>query len=422
MNLLNTLYHPSFQKKVFAVFSAATAVTLVWWPLLNSIIAAGFFLFWLLFCKKQFSLSHKNGKLILLFISLYVLVLIGFYNSANAREAIFKIQQKSAFVIFPLIFGTTGFFTKDDLPRLFNWFSAALFCLCIFLLANGLVYYLQTGSAQQLYGYNINTLKNSSSIVIAVFCLFTFCFHLLRTGELTNSINKRILLLHSFASLFYLGFLFLLGNRMALLLSSIFLLAFIFKNIQSVKIRFVLLGLFVIIAVTAAVTNPSLKKQVAELTDFSKASVIQLDKDSSLERSWGGISLRIAIWTCSWDVIEKNWIHGTGTGDVQDELQAAYEHRKFYFASRYNQYNAHNQYLQQLLSNGILGLVCFALCIIIPLLTVFSRKRKEYLYLAFLIIFLCTCCTESFLEVNKGIVWYSFFNSVLVFMKKEDDH
>jgi O-antigen ligase len=173
------------------------------------------------------------------------------------------------------------------------------------------------------------------------------------------------------------------------------------------------LGLFLLILMSG-IFIPSLNRQWKELVDFSKENTIILDKDASLERSWGGKTLRLAIWQCSFDVLKKHWLWGVGTGDVQDNLQQAYEDRKFYFASRYNYYNAHNQYLQYGIGFGIPGILLFTLSILYPLV-IFSGKNQNLLYLLFLAIFGITALTESVLEINKGIVWYSFFNSIFAF-------
>jgi O-antigen ligase len=206
---------------------------------------------------------------------------------------------------------------------------------------------------------------------------------------------------------------------MTLLLLCISFPLFILKQLSAPKKKLSFLLLFVILIVTAVVKNPFLKKQITEFTNLSSGSLIQLDQDSSLGKSWGGIPLRVAIWNCSWDLIQNNWVTGTGTGDVQDELQSIYERRKFYFASRYNRYDAHNQYLQQFLANGISGFVVLVLCIVVPLFFTLFNQNIKGLYPAFLIIFAFICFSESFLEINKGIVWYSFFNSIFVFSENQ---
>ncbi len=142
-----------------------------------------------------------------------------------------------------------------------------------------------------------------------------------------------------------------------------------------------------------------------------------MDKDESLGRGWGGKTIRLAIWECSLDILKEHWLTGVGIGNSQDELQKAYEKRKFYFASRYNKYNAHNQYIQQAIASGVLGLVVFLACIFIPLFR-FIRQKDKLFYTLFLLCFAFICITESVLEISKGVIWYSFFNSIFVFNKK----
>ncbi len=126
------------------------------------------------------------------------------------------------------------------------------------------------------------------------------------------------------------------------------------------------------------------------------------------------MSIRVAIWRSGKDLILRHPLLGVGTGDVQDSLQQAYESRKFYFASRYNRYNLHNQYLQTLAAFGIYGLVILLTVMIVPVVCLnygaFFRIRLIFLLLFFLI-----CFTEVILDTNKGIIWYSFFNSIFAF-------
>jgi O-antigen ligase len=419
MKLLKQLYNPLLQKEIVVIACISMVVSLVWWPLLNSIVGAFIFGFWLLFCKKEFSVTTKQGKLMLLLMSLYCISLIGFFYSSNVEEAMFKVQQKSALALFPLVFGTANLLTPKDVTRILQWFSLAVFFMCIFFLGNGIIFYFKTGSTAQLHGYELNSFKQATPVTVAVFCLFAAIFHLYCATFQQYTVKNRSFWLHMAVVFFYTGFLFLFGNRMTLLLLCISFPLFIVKQLSTLNHKLSFLALFATFIVVAAITNPSLKKQLAEFGNLSQSSFIQLDSDSSLGKSWGGIPLRVAIWNCSWGLVQKKWITGVGTGDVQDELQSVYEQRKFYFASRFNRYNAHNQYLEQILANGIMGFILLALCIAVPLFRYLYRKNTTLLYPIFLIIFAFICCSESFLEINKGIVWYSFFNSIFVFSENQ---
>jgi O-antigen ligase len=169
-----------------------------------------------------------------------------------------------------------------------------------------------------------------------------------------------------------------------------------------------------LVLIIAVNTNPFLKRQWNELVDLSEMNKITLDQDSSLGKSWGGWQLREAIWECTWDIIKKYPVFGVGTGDTQDSLQVAYERRKFYFASRYNRYNTHNQYLQETTTHGLLGLSFFLVSLIMPLFVTMGAEDKR-LYQIFIFCFAFICLTDTPLELNKGIVWYSFFNALIFF-------
>jgi len=158
-----------------------------------------------------------------------------------------------------------------------------------------------------------------------------------------------------------------------------------------------------------------LNRQWKELSGRANENVIILDQDASLGKSWGGKAIRLAIWSCSKDILQNNWLFGVGTGDVQDNLQEAYEKRKFYFASRYNRYNAHNQYLQLWIGNGIISPILLIGCLIIPLFLLYRNNTLKSPYTLFLVFSALIFFTESIFDTNKGIIWYSFFNSIFAF-------
>jgi O-antigen ligase len=415
-----TLRHPwinflrTRQQEVFSVLGAGIAGSLVFWPLLTSFFSILLFVYWALFATKDFSFNGYRLPLVLLFSSMYILVLIGFFYSANTDEALFRLQQKTALIMFPLVFGTATAFNRNVLDRIFIafvWFTTAG---CLFCLGNGLMTFIETGSAEMLHGYNIVVLKDMSPFMLGLYCLLSVLYLLfeLHAKRFAPGKQKRIYLA---AFIFLSLFLFVLGNRNVLFSWSVLLTLFFLKNIAGRMMRILFFGVLVIAFTVTAVFNPSFHRQVNDLADFSKSNTIQLDSDNSLGRGWGGKAIRLAIWTCSMDIIREHWLTGVGTGDAQDSLQAAYERRKFYFASRYNFYNAHNQFIQETVSHGIAGFILFTACLLVPMF-MFVKDKNRQLYWLFLLSFLIICVTESILEISKGIVFYSFFNSIFAFV------
>jgi len=79
--------------------------------------------------------------------------------------------------------------------------------------------------------------------------------------------------------------------------------------------------------------------------------------------------------------------------------------------------NAHNQYLQTMITLGIIGLIVLLLNLILPAL--YSMEQKHYLYLVFLILIGFNLLFESMLETQAGVVFYAFFNAYLFAIKKD---
>ncbi|HYE56618.1 MAG TPA: O-antigen ligase family protein [Chitinophagaceae bacterium] len=397
--------------KILTLLGIGIAGSLVFWPVLNAFLGIVLFVAWLFFARKEFSAARLRW--VLLFASLYLLVIVGYFYSANQGEALFKLQQKSALAMFPLVLGTAAGLNKNNAHAIllsFAWFTVLG---CLFCLGYGTIHYISTGSTNMMHGYDMVVLKDMSPFMLALFCLLSFMYLLSRfyEGSFETGREKTI---YTIVLLVLCGFLFLLGNRNVLFSWLVVLAFFFLKNLVGRTFRFVFFGVLLAAFALSAVFNPSFRRQLNDLTDFSENNTIQLDSDKSLGRSWGGKALRMAIWRCSADILEHYWLTGVGTGDAQDSLQVAYEKRQFYFASRYNVYNAHNQFIQQTIAHGIMGLLLFAACMFAPMFI--ARRKGQQLYLLFLVSFLCICFTESVLEISKGIVFYSFFNSIFAFL------
>jgi O-antigen ligase len=261
--------------------------------------------------------------------------------------------------------------------------------------------------------------------IMAICCLLSFiflCEEILKLVGTRKSlkINKLFAIYIAGVSLLF-SFLLLLGNRNVLIITSFVLVYYVFRLLKKLWVR-AIVAASILLALTIAINiNPFLKRQWKELTNFSETNKIPLDQDSSLGKSWGGWQLREAIWKCTWDIIKQHPVLGVGTGDTQDSLQAAYERRKFYFASRYNRYNTHNQYLQETVTHGFLGLSVFLFSLIMPFFAKIATEDKRVYYL-FIFCFAFICLTDTPLELNKGIVWYSFFNALIFFKSYNFKH
>ena len=395
---------------IYTCLSISIVYSLVFLTYLNSILSILLVAFWLIFSKKEFDLSSRKTRLMLLFISLYAIGITGMIYTDNAKAGLATLETQSAILFFPLVFGTTSVLTHTIVKKITTHLLIAIALATIAGLGYGLYNYFQTGDIEQLTRDRIVLFHVVRPVIMGLFCLLAM---IIAFEKLNAPSAKTKGLLYVFIGLMTL-MIFLLGIRLIivcwLLIASYYFLSIV-KH-KAYRIFFIIIA--ILLLVISAFTIPTVKTQWNELFDFSGRSTIVLDSDSSLGRNWSGKALRVAIWKCSADVVKKHWLAGVGTGDVQDSLQKAYENRKFYFASMYNRYNAHNEYLQVTLANGLPGFLILLSCIFYPLLH-YRKKFSGNIYFLFLLLFAAVAITESILEVNKGIIWYSFFNSIFAF-------
>jgi O-antigen ligase len=400
----------SHETAVYTWLCIGIAWSLVFWTLLNSLFCIALFAYWLIFSPQKFSLASTQTRLMLLFASLYLVSVIGMLYTSNGEEGWFRLQQKSAILIFPLVFGTTSVLTGRIVNKILTHFTAATLIACAISLGYGFVRYLQNGRVEMMTYERLIIFPDLYMYIMGLFCLVSLAFLLYQWTD--ASAKKRAGIVA--AVLFLSAYILLLSVRMIVVCWLLVILYYLFKYETSIRQRIVTALILCAALVVSFLAIPTLQKQWRELADTK--DVIPLGQDASLGRSWGGKAIRVAIWECSTKLAARHWIAGVGTGDVQDSLQQSYEDARFYFASRYNRYNAHNQYLQLLIGNGFAGLFIFVLCLFAaPVLA--AKHPVHPLYFIVLLLFGIISFSEVMLDVNKGVIMYSFFNSIFAFTK-----
>ena len=412
-----TIRNKKVQQAIYTGFCIAIVYSMLFLTYLNSVLSIGLVLFWLLFSQKTIAPKSKKTRLMMVFMGLYLIGVIGLLHTTNIKAGLATLETQSAILFFPLIFGTISFLGPLFIKRITDHVLIATSIASLAGLAYGIYNFSQTGNSDSLTGDRILIFHAFRPTSMGLFCLLSI---VIAVEKIRSTPATRKLLLYACIVLMSV-MVFLLSIRLIIVCWLLIALFFTLKLLPGWKSKFIAITACVALFIISSFTIPRVKRQWNELLDFSSQSMIKLDQDSSLGRGWGGKAIRIAIWTCSFDILKQHWVTGVGTGDVQDSLQKAYENRKFYFASIYNRYNAHNQYLQVLLATGVPGLAILVCCLLYPLWN-YRKYFSGNIYLLFLVLFGIMGCTETILEVNKGIMWYSFFNSIFAFGYLKSDN
>ncbi len=137
----------------------------------------------------------------------------------------------------------------------------------------------------------------------------------------------------------------------------------------------------------------------------SKLDNFQLEYTMS-DEAMRPLGIRLSIWDCTWQVIQENWLLGTGTGDSHHELMKKYHENNFIIGYE-NDFNSHNMYLQYWMSNGLLAMGLFIFGFIVLLKK--AVQNKNALFLCFIVLFALFSLTESTMRTQKGMLFFVFF-------------
>ena len=202
-------------------------------------------------------------------------------------------------------------------------------------------------------------------------------------------------------------FLLLIASRMAFLSLLVAVGIYLFSKIKNNKGIIVLSGITVVFVLFSYLAQTN--NRVKEIVDTK----IELPT----HENFNSVNIRVGIYSCVFDLISENWLLGVMPGDVQPSLDRCYNSKNMQFITERG-YNAHNEYLNQLLNFGIVGLGVFLWLLIHAFYQAISNKN--FMFIGFLVICTMTCFTENMFERFHGTLFFTFFYSFFMFLGKKE--
>ena len=410
------------------------------------------------------SLTQKIKKFIknpyaILFSGLYIIYLISFFYSENRAYAYDDLLLKLPLLLMPLFLSTVDKLNPSQYNSVLRIFAISTFFSAIITLLVGYFNYVQTGLTKYFFYHDLTIFMHSA--YYALYALFAIAIFINLYHKTQN--NKHKIAYSSMAS--GLGiFLFLLSSRMQILIFVILLTLYIL--VSAFQKRRIVTGMLVLFLSYACIFL--LVRQMPKTSVRLEQTKEHL-KNINYPKTNG--DARVQIWETAIRVIQKNYLKGSGVGDVKDVLINEYKilsegegedlveqkieqikHNEKWFLhirqkaiennisvedqlfedaiyvlkdkkSRYNYfikkgYNYHSQFFQTLAAVGVLGFLFLLFSLLIPAYNL-ALKNKKYLLLAFMFMFFLSFVTESMLERQAGVILYAFFGSFLTLVNKE---
>jgi O-antigen ligase len=353
--------------------------------------------------------SERHRILTFSFAALYVLYLIGMLYSKNMDYGLFDLEIKFSLILFPLIFATVDrdFPFQKLIINVFKAFIAGCMTGTLILFAIALYSYIGSRNPAVFFYTTFSKFIHVSYLSMYLnLAVSILAYYLIRKEHpLTNKI--RILL--AVLAIYFSFVIFLLSSKAGifslLFLSLMIILYLLFINKQISKgLLFLCLVMITFYAGFRFLptTAGRFKKTESVLSEQKITSPENMESNSE----------RLDVWKAGIEVIRKHPVFGVGTGDVKDALLSEYlkENKLFVYNMRLN---ALNQFFQTYIALGILGALLLIFMLVLP--GWLAIRRIHFIYFSFLAVFTLNILVESMLEVQAGVVYYAFFNSLFFF-------
>ncbi|MFZ6052185.1 O-antigen ligase family protein [Halocola ammonii] len=348
-------------------------------------------------------------------IAFYIFHLTGLIHTTNFDYAFLDLGMKVSFLLMPLIWLGSRKFSSRQTDLVMSAFTIGVLVVASYSVVNAFIKFSETGSQNVFYYTDFATMHPS---YLSMYALFAFSYIVLSLS------GKRLFLgihrkwIYALILLFLLIYINLLASKAGVLLAPV---AIVILSILIARFRKSAKKGLVYAASLLAVFGVSLFFSTQTINRIKNMITITAEatEDQNTESNPGQLepedtestTARITTWTASLRVIEKNWLFGTGTGDVKIALAEEYT-AMGQFELAEDQLNSHNQYLQTWAALGIFGTFALVLTLLFGLFEAI-RKDKNLLFL-FIFIISANIFVESMLEVQGGIVFFAFFFGLLI--------
>jgi O-antigen ligase len=327
----------------------------------------------------------KRSWDIILFLSI---LLLGLSYSENSRTGLGLIETSAALFALPFILCKIKDFTKESLHQIFYSFSVGLLITSIICLGNAVMSFASSRNAQVFFFDNLTSFIHSDPTYLSYYLIFAIAFGLYLLYF--DQIEK------------------VKGFVIGVIASFFFMLMLTAGNTAFVSILLVLA--FFILKFLTEPEKTGYKIVVFSLAVFFLISMFYVsyfDLNSFEGRNYWE---RFVLWEAAIKAT-PNLLIGAGTGDYTSVLNDYYRSHNLSQFSLSN-YNAHNQFIQTLLSNGILGLIALLIMMIRPL--VLSIRYQNPLGILVFFSFFIYGLTEVFLGRYQGVVFFALMHQSFI--------
>lgn len=352
--------------------------------------------------KIQNFYSDKNA---LLLAALYLFYAAGYFYSEDKEAALTDLVLKLPVLLIPLAFSSITIFDKKEI--LLKIFHHACLLSALYCLSRAAYFTLATDENHFYYAKLSVLVHVGHYAMFLAFAAFVSLHFFLKSG------SRRMKIFYS-ASFLLFAFVIVLLSARAQFLAFLFLvytgiIVFFFS-----KKKFARGILILVLSITSCVSLPLIFPLAKERFVSAKNEMNEFFAGD--REHYNATSLRLMTWEAGVEVVKKNFFFGTGSGDVKKQLHEEARKKNYGIVAEKN-LNYHNQFIQTWAATGLPGLLALISAIVLGLYS--SIHKKEFFAVSFFMILSISFLTESVLERQTGVIFYSYFAALLTFAHRE---
>lgn len=347
-----------------------------------------------------------------LFIIYYLWQAVGLIYTTDTKMGLSNLFGRLSLVLFPLVLIFPGEMIKNKVKILIRVFAVSTFLFMLYCF--GYAFYKSTHFQNGLWTFNPHPIENywlshfySSELTISQHPSYVSMYVLLSVFICFESYFDYLLKFKERILWLALGLVLLitqyfLSSRAGIIISLILIPSYFIVKLKQLgkrKNAWIWISLIIIALLPLIAKNQRVDYLYGRL--FKEQVGYDRKEDP-----------RFIIWKSAFEIARKNILVGVGIGDVRTELSSEYK-RIGEEKMATERFNAHNQFLEVLVENGIIGLVLFVSIFIFMFYIAFSGNNL--LYTMFILMIFMFFLFETVLYRLAGVTFFALFSFLLLY-------
>lgn len=366
--------------------------------------------------KTGFSINYTSSelKLFALFVIYYLWQSLSLLYTTDIKLGFSNLFGRLSLLLFPLLLISPGAIIKKKIKTLSGVFAISTF---LFLVACLVIAFIRSSSFIDgnftfnthprdafwlSYFYNAQLTANQHPTYISMYVLLSAIFSF--EFGFDHLQRKPVRVLWVLFGAFLVLSQYFISSRSGILACMIILPVYFGYKINKLK-KYKFSWIWILVLFLALI--PLLQKN--QRVDYIVGKILQNKVDYERKDD-----PRLTIWKSSFNIIEKNILLGVGIGDVRSELSSEYERMGNESLAK-ERFNAHNQFIEVLLENGLAGIIIFVS--IFAYMFYISYAEKNYMQAIFLILIFIYFMFETMLYRLAGVSFFSLFSFLLLYYR-----